>query len=163
MSHSHMPMMHLLKQVELYKARKQQRDNRPAWLAETINELADLFEPMADVGRVGYECQFEEDQWVVSLFLGSTEIVGGLHDGSAKLMNFQFDAVPLLSRFEQITELALNAYPRQSEEQNESQCTSMTIAGVMQGNQIKLRIQTEPPQDAGPGLHQYPNGDLNPS
>ena len=163
MSHSHMPMMHLLKQVELYKARKQQRDNRPAWLVEIINELADLFEPVADVGRVGYECQFEEDQWVVSLFLGSTEIVGGMNDGTSQLMNFQFNALPLLSKFDEIEQLELHAFPDENWRDEFGVGAYLTIAGMIDGNQLKLHIQSEPPHDAGPGLRQFPNGEFNPS
>ncbi|QDU82712.1 hypothetical protein Pla110_44740 [Polystyrenella longa] len=158
MSHSHMPMIHLVKQAELYKAKRQQRDSRPAWLIELIDSLTDLFEPMSDVGRVGFDCQFDEGEWKVSLFLGQTEFVGGLHDGLSRPTNYQFNILPLLDLISDVEKLDYIACPDENLQTALEVESHITIRGQHQGNPLQLHILSTAPHQAGPGIRQFPNG-----
>ncbi|MGH7130251.1 MAG: hypothetical protein ACREIV_16900, partial [Planctomycetaceae bacterium] len=63
MSHSHMPVNHLIRQVELYRERRRERDVRPAAVTEFIEAAAELFEPLMEEGRVGFDCCAGEQRW----------------------------------------------------------------------------------------------------
>ena len=67
-----------------------------------LGEVADLFEPFTDVGRVGYECRIREEVWEIGLYLGCTEFVGGKLDGEIQAVDFQFDVARLYRMFDQI-------------------------------------------------------------
>ena len=98
MSHSHMPINHLLRNLENRERRT--GDSRPTWLVELIDQAADLFEPLMSVSRVGFDCWPTEKDWMVFLFLGATEIVGGRDDGRLATLEFRFDLLGLLDLLE---------------------------------------------------------------
>lgn len=163
MSHSHMPVQHLLKQVEIYKARKNSRDVRPEWVTAFIERVAELFEPLADDGRVGFDCQLLDDQWIIGLYLGSTEFVGGPDDGEVRYNNFQFDLHGLLDCFCEIDQFLWNAFPDlQTEAEASCARSSVMISGRVQEKPLRLRIYSIPPQDAGPGFREFNNGSRQP-
>ena len=93
-----MPINHLLRNLENRERRS--GDSRPTWLVELIDQAADLFEPMMSVSRVGFDCWPTETDWVVFLFLGDTEIVGGCDDGRLDPLDFRFDLLGLLDLLE---------------------------------------------------------------
>ena len=156
-----MPVRHLLKQVEIYKSKRAQRDVRPAWVTEFINSVADLFEPMTDVGRVGFDCRFLEDCWRVDLFLGSTEVVGGPNDGRAEHTNFRFDMKPLLEKFTDIARFDWHSLAPDSGDPNADDAamgSHVTIEGHVASNLLRLHVCSIPPNTAGPGFKLYPDG-----
>ena len=53
----HLTINHLLKHMDTYAAKRNNRDVRPAWVTQFINQVAELFEPLAGIGRVGFDCQ----------------------------------------------------------------------------------------------------------
>ncbi|GAB4158844.1 MAG: hypothetical protein Tsb009_36080 [Planctomycetaceae bacterium] len=162
MSHSHMPVQHLIKQVELYKSRKNQRDVRPEWISELIEQVAELFEPLSEDGRVGFDCQFHEDQWIVGLYLGSTEYVGGPRDGQIRFQNFQFDLHTLLDYFESVETFYWNAIPDPLSEDETKSRSCISISGNVMSHQIRLHIFSIPPKDASPGFREYLDGRCEP-
>ena len=163
MSHSHIPVQHLLKQVELYKAKRNNRDVRPGWVTEFVEQVAELFEPLEDDGRVGFDCQLCEQRWQVSLFLGATEQVGGQDDGRLEYANFQFDLKRLLDCFEEIDRFRWTAYPAGLDGEDETSPSSITLDGRVAGESLRLQIHSHPPQDAGPGFRRSKGGRSEPS
>jgi hypothetical protein len=157
LSHSHLPVQHLLKQVELYRSNRNNRDVRPEWLTRFIDRTAELFDPAADVARVGFDCRLDEDGWEVNLFLGSTEIVGGKEDGHTRHCNFEFDLSALVDQFDEIERFSWNAIP---EAQNGGVCphSFVTLTGVVAKSFLRIRIHSVPPAEVGPGLREFPNG-----
>ena len=159
MSKSNIPAInHLLKQVELYRAKKSQRDLRPEWLTEFIDDVIDLFDPMSDVARVGFDARLEEC-WRVSLYLGNTELIGGSNDGLAKQTNFEFDVLGLLDRFAHLDQFFWTAIPEPTADATANR-SWLTVKGITRGQQpLTLEVFSVPPEDAGPGFHMFPNGD----
>ncbi|MHC4876906.1 MAG: hypothetical protein ACYTGL_10435 [Planctomycetota bacterium] len=92
-----------MKQMENWQPGQKQRDVRPDWLTTVIEETAELFEPLTGVARVGFDCQLEEDTWVVRMYLGTSEIVGGPFDGQMRPMSFEIDLQRLFARFKDIS------------------------------------------------------------
>ena len=162
MSHSHMPVRHLLKQVEIYRSKREQRDVRPDWVTDLIERVADLFEPLADEGRVGYDCQLTDDRWVVEMFLGATEIVGGPRDGQSRYTNFQFDLHNLLDLFEEIDRFRWNSFPERSDDEGRPR-SSVMIDGRVGIHAVRLHVYSFPPDDAGPGFREFADGSVRPA
>ena len=161
MNHSHLSLQHLIRQAEEFGARKEQRDNRPAWIMEFIDELADLFEPLHDVGRVGFECEWTDAGWVIGLYLGSTEIIGGPSDGRLTPPSFQFDMQSLLGSFASIDSLRMHALHETIYDDEQHNHTYIEIQGLIeQQEQIVLRVYATPPESAGPAFHQHTDGSL---
>jgi len=158
-------MQHLLKQVEIYSARKANRDNRPEWVAELVDTVADLFEPANGEGRVGFDCQPRENCWEVGLFLGSLEFIGGMKDGSAQYANFHFDVLAFLELFSEVELFRWNSVPSPEELElpAETPPSFLTIEGNYGENFVRVNIYTIPPADSGPGFRQYPDGSIKPA
>lgn len=161
-THSHLPIDHLLKQIQTYSVNRESRDVRPEWVTQIIGQVAELFEPLTGIGRVGFDCQLSEDSWVVGLYLGCTEIVGGKHDGQSRRVNFEFDLSRLMSRFDQVSEFYWSAFPTPADDEGSAARSFVTIAGQVAGQGLRLQIFSVPPDGAGPGLRQYPNGNFEP-
>ena len=163
MSHSHLPVQHLLKQVQIYKSQRNQRGARPDWLTAFIEDVAELFEPVDEEGRVGFDCQLVEDGWTVGLYLGGTEIVGGPRDGGSQHAGFQFELLTLLDRFSDIERFRWSVFPDCGEEPDATALSFVTIEGRVQENWLRLRIYSVPHADAGPGFRQFPDGRREPA
>lgn len=156
-----MPVQHLLKQVEIYRARRQNRDIRPDWVTRLIERTTDLFEPLAELGRVGFDCRLEDELmggvWSVDLYLGSTEVVGGREDGRALPAGFDFDLQRLVALFDRVDRLIWKARPAEDDP------SLVSLAGAVDDNPVQLQILAVPPADAGPGFRQYTDGSLEPA
>jgi hypothetical protein len=163
-----MPIQHLLAQIETFAAKRENRDVRPEWLTRFIDDVAQLFEPLCGLGRVGFDCQFTEDCWLVGIYLGSTEIVGGCHDGKTYFTNFTFDLRALIGKFAEISEFCWNALPETQsfDEAPDSHPprdrSYLTIAGIVGGNRIRLNLFSVPPDGVGSALRQCADGAYEP-
>jgi hypothetical protein len=109
-SHSHIALQHLISKIDSAEPRAK-RATGPVWLSEFVDQIAELFEPFVDVGRVGFECAPNTERWEISMFLGSTEVVGGKVDGEVRPVAFQFDLVRLETIFDHIDECHWSAFP----------------------------------------------------
>ena len=157
MSHSHLPIKHLLRRIETMPLRPR-RDVRPEWVTQLIGEVAELFEPFTDIGRVGYDCRVTDDRWEVGMYLGTTELVGGKADGDVQHVDFQFDLMRLYRLFSQIDLLQWNAFPQSPSADSEFECSFIALEGKFNQNPLRLRVFCTPPTEAGPGLRHHTDG-----
>ncbi len=153
-----MPVKHLLDQLEQYKSKRNNRDLRPAWVTRFVNEAAELFEPLDEIGRVGFDCQFADDCWEVALYLGSQELVGGREDGQRRHSSFHFDVNGLLNHFDQVEQLQFAAYHQMQGDEIKLPCGLVMIDGWLETNRLKVRVHSIPPAEMGPGLRRYADG-----
>jgi hypothetical protein len=156
--HSHIPVQHLIRQVEDLRARRGQRDARPAWVTRFIDEIADCFDPHNEVGRVGFECRPDDNVWTVTLYLGRTEIIGGPEDGVSRPTCFHFDVAAALKRYEAVQQLQWTARPQPWGDGAGADGSQLTIQGLVSGQPLRLVVMSTPPEDAGPAFRQYPDG-----
>lgn len=162
MTHSHLVVNHLLKQIEDRRSRRSRRDVRPEWITDLIEQAANLFEPFEDVARVGYQCQLGENSWELGLYLGVTEVVGGSQDGDARYTNFEFDLRHLLDLFESVEDCRWQAFPEPRGSGDVGTPSLLSLIGKQNGENVQMKIYAMPPQDAGPGMRQFPNGEFEP-
>jgi len=160
LSHSHIPVKHLLKQLEIYRSNRRNRDIRPPWLTELIERLSGLFEPADDVARVGFDCRWAEDGWELMLFLGRTEVVGGPQDGQTKLANFRLDLLTVLDNFSEVDHVEWHANPQTPPRESEADPSLLEIRGLAEEESLTLLIFAAPPTEMGPGIRENINGDF---
>ena len=160
MSHSHMPINHLLSSLEDREPRN--GDSRPTWLVELIDRAAGLFEPLMSVSRVGFDCWPTEEHWVVYLFLGDTEIIGGRDDGRLDPPDFHLDLLGLIELFDDIQSSRWTVFPVAGDEVGDDR-SFVSLTARYQGNPVCLRLLSIAPDSAGPGLKLFPNGDHEPA
>lgn len=156
MSHSHLLVRHLLKQLELHKRDRKERDRRPAWLSTFVHQTAALFEPLSGVAKVGYQCEMTPEGWEARLYLGSMEIVGGRDDGQSRLISFEFDFSRLTEGFTRVDEFRWNVCSTA----DGSASSFVTLRGLVDQNVVCLKLYSRPPRDAGPAFRQRSDGTL---
>lgn len=164
MSHSHLVIRHLIRQVDDFADRPPQPRELPEWLQGFVADVAELFEPFRGVARPGFECHWGEDRWEVSVFLGKSEVVGGAQDGGLLPVNFRFDVQQLPALFERLDALRWNAIPDCGTTDDEGLPLSFLVAeGVVCGQPITLQVHAAPPEAIGPGTRRLADGACSPA
>lgn len=155
-----MSIEELLEQMEQYRSRREQRDYRPEWLKTFVNQASALFEPLTHIGRVGYDCQFDERGWTICMYLGTTEIVGGAKDGKIDHASFRIDLTHLGVLFTSISRFEWYSVAESDDRGDTSDIRSViTVHGsVPEGDTIRLELLALPPERVKPGLHHRPDG-----
>lgn len=155
-----MSIEELLELMEQGRSRKDSRDYRPEWLKKFISSVADLFEPLACLGRVGYDCRLDERGWTVSLYIGTTEIIGGPRDGQIDHVSFRLDILKLQQEFREITRLEWY-----SVSENAEQASGIPVRSLLSvhgcppdGETLRLELLGVPPIVTKPGLHLRTDG-----
>jgi hypothetical protein len=164
-SQHHLPIEHFLTQLDTEDQDRSsaKRDARPEWLTHFIDSIADLFDPLIGFARVGFDCNFVEGAWVVGLYLGAYEIVGGRHDGEARHINFEFDLQQLMAHFSKVTELVWSAFPSPRDTRSSWARSYVTIAGQVADQSVRLQVFSVPPVHAEIGMRRYPDGRFEPA
>ncbi|RMG39315.1 MAG: hypothetical protein D6725_05385 [Planctomycetota bacterium] len=166
MTHSHVPVAHLLRQLELYPVKQSSaNDLRPAWLVGFIDDVAQLFAPVTETARVGYVSRPDgEGGWCVTLFLGATQTVGGPRDGELRYCDFAIDLLGVQERFQRVYSCVWNAMPQAYEERQSSTAADVVIVGDVHDQRLELRLLLSPPPEARPGMRRnHVDGSLEPA
>ena len=156
-----MSIEELLEQMEQYRSRREHRDVRPEWLKDFVQRAAVLFEPLTNVGRVGYDCQFDERGWTVCMYLGTTEIVGGSRDGQIDHAAFRMDLTAITSLFATIVRFEWYSVEDRTAVTGTPLKSLICVHGeVSTGETVRLELMALPPQSIRPGLHCRPDGTI---
>lgn len=135
----------------------------PDWLQSFIWQATEHFDPIGGTARAGYVAAHEDSRWVVRLFLGETEVVGGSRDGAVVPTAFTFDLEAVRADFETITRLEWHGLPAGSIPQQTRDDATLAIDGTVDGHVIRLLVNLRSPADMGPGLKQHPDGTCLPA
>lgn len=161
MSHSHLVIRHLIRQLEKFGPRTGKPRPLPAELTSFIDRVAEAFEPFQGVARPGFEAVQVDGVWDISMFLGRLELVGGPDDGRIHPVNFRLDLSRLTDCFDQLEELFWNAFPDFSPQVEEHQELSVvTASGQVDGLQVRLQVHAAAPEACDPGLRILPDGEV---
>lgn len=163
MSHSHLGLQHLISKIDS-PAYRRQRSSGPVWLPEFVDQVAELFEPFVDIGRVGYECSPSDEMWEIAMYLGGTELIGGKVDGEIRTVAFQFNLVALQQIFDSVEEFHWNAFPAGTfpEGDTSHDRSFIAVTGRYRESDVRLRVYCTAPRETGPGMRQYPDGTWEP-
>jgi len=159
LSHSHTAVQFFIQKAETLAHRRALRKARPPWTVRLAEQVADAFQPLSGVARVGYEIELgDDDRWIITLFLGQTETVGGPEDGSRHLVNFQFDLASLIAGIDRVDELAWFARPEPESEHTVAGSSYLELKGQTEREPVTVRIASVPPTDAALGIRVHENG-----
>ena len=149
-----MSIEELLQQMEEYRSRKTAKDHRPDWLREFVRSAAEIFEPLEHTGRVGFDCQAGDDGWIVTMYIGTTEIIGGPRDGQIDHVGFRIDLSTMTRLFHSLERLEWYSVSNQHDERfNDATRSLLSAVGTLSNNQkIQLELLGAPPKYIGPGL-----------
>ncbi len=159
MSHSHLSLRHFILQLDSNRSDGPRGVQLSEWLQSFIQEAAECFEPDRESARAGYVCSCVNDGWMVQLFLGLTEVVGGPEDGASIPAGFRFDLEAARSLFDEVGDVFLDGTSDKSSQTDDLMGETMAaIAGKVGGHSVTLEVLHRPPADMGPGLLQYTDG-----
>jgi hypothetical protein len=161
-SRSHLSARHLLQQIETDRSKRAKRDIRPEWLTALIECAAELFEPLAEVGRVGFDCRLDEQGWSVSLYLGAVEFVGGKTDGQTQRVGFRFDLKALLEQFTRVDDVSWTVLDHGEGNPDPVPRSLLSVDGLIGGNRVRLEVHSSAPGPIGPGLRRLTDGRFEP-
>jgi hypothetical protein len=156
-SRSHLSARHLLQQIDSDRSKRARRDNRPAWLTALLERVADLFDPVDEVGRVGFDCRLDEEGWTMALYLGAVELVGGKTDGQLTCAAFRFDLKSLLDGFSAVERIDW-VVDRNDRLSDPGARSFVAVDGMVGKNRVRLSIYSVAPEAAGPALRRLPDG-----
>ncbi len=157
MAHSHLPIRHLLKQLETYTTRAS-RDRRPQWIARLIDSLSEFFYPLEGVARVGFDCRLTEDQWELSMYLGRTEVVGGPKDGCDEPVDFSLDLRGITGILGEFEILEWTVVHCATEGGGRAPRSLLRIETVWEGNPVRILFVSHAPAEAGPAIRRFADG-----
>lgn len=155
MAHSHLVIRHLVQGLEA-RGRDAIDIRMPEVIENFVTAVADLFEPFSGAARVGYECNFADDSFEISMFVGAREIVGGQFDGRQEPQNFRFNLQGLFDRFDSIQSLLWNAMPHSP--MNDGGLSFVVVEGLVQGHTVRLQLHPTAPEEMGPAIREYTDG-----
>jgi hypothetical protein len=150
-----LPIDNLLEQLEEYRVRREVRDSRPDRVTNFISEVAEAFEPSHGVGRVGFDCQPAPAGWAISMYLGSTEVVGGRDDGLKNYTAFQFDVDSAIALFTNVESIRFNSEPA-----DQGIDSGILIQGHVDDYPVRLAIHAYPPTEVDPAMQRMPDRTL---
>ncbi|MCA9050305.1 MAG: hypothetical protein KDA89_16330 [Planctomycetaceae bacterium] len=145
----------LLQQLSEIRDRKAQCDRRPEWLRSFIQRVADQYEPLSLVGRIGFDCQWDERGWTVCMYMGTTEVIGGPNDGQIDHVDFRIDLQQLMNLFQSVRRVEWYSVADQQKLVTESLNVRSVLAvrgQVSNGDEIQLELLGVPPKFVRPGL-----------
>lgn len=159
MSHSHLSIRHFLSQLDSLPNHRPRGLQLPDWLKAFIQEAADCFEPDRESARAGYVCSCINDGWMVQLFLGLTEVVGGPEDGANLPTGFRYDLETARHLFDEIRNVCWCENPDGYYQAGDlaSEATAV-ISGQIGDQFVTLEVLHRPPADMGPGLLLHMDG-----
>ena len=114
----------------------------PDWLRPFVNSALAVIVVEKELAQIGCHIYQDDRTWEITLFVSSTEIVGGPHDGKLRRPTFSVDIGELLSLFRRVDALYWQAQPL---DPSDEVGAHLSIEGVRCGQAIWLRILARQP------------------
>jgi hypothetical protein len=121
----------------------------PIWLETLIDIVSNCIEAHSAMGSLAYEYRTEEDLTELIVYPTPVELVGGAVDGAIVVPGFSLDLLALQSAFERVEAVYWQA---QGMGPHDLEGPQLWVEGTYQEHAIWLRVLSEPPPEAEPGL-----------
>lgn len=132
-------------------------DHTPEWLSQLADRVAAQIVAVDLAAPVGCHYALVNGRWEVTIFAGSTEVVGGPHDGRYRPSRFFLDIQGLLEYFDSIDSLAWQAQGLGAEDEVGPH---LSIEGTCEGHAVWLRVPAYAPRRFPPSRRADPNREL---
>ncbi|HVV99585.1 MAG TPA: hypothetical protein VHB77_04560 [Planctomycetaceae bacterium] len=120
---------------------------QPDWLNTFANAISKFIEPADETAPLGCHIHDSDGLWEVTLFVGSTEVVGGERDGAVRRSRFTVDLAKVCELFTAIVRLDWQALSLGARDELGAH---VSIEGVYAGEKVWLRILASPPKGFPP-------------
>lgn len=120
----------------------------PDWLREFADAIAEQIRAVDLLAPIGCHLFHAVDVWEVTLFVSSTEVIGGQHDGRERASRFFLDLQGVASVFDTVESFAWQA---QDLGDDDDVGPHISVEGSYQGEAIWLRIPATAPPAFQPG------------
>lgn len=117
-------------------------DHPPDWLAQLANDITQRIHPVDPLAPIGCHYALIDGCWEVTLFVSSSEVVGGEHDGECFASAFQFDLAGIEDHFDHV--FAFGWQPLEFGE-GDDVGPHVAVEGICHGQHVWLRIAAFPP------------------
>lgn len=121
---------------------------QPEWLDQLAKLVCDCMDLSDEAPPIGCHYHFNGELWEVSLFILSTEVVGGAYDGVKLSALFFLDLSRLLDIFDVVE--SSEWQPHRIDESDDLG-SHVALIGRFQGRRIWLRILADSPEQFVPG------------
>lgn len=132
----------------------------PSWLRWFGNDAARAITSEAGKCPIGchYFHDFENSVWEVSVFVGTTEIVGGPMDGTSFTTSLRLNISEVMNLFDEVDNVS---WQSDAVADDDDLAQHVSFEGTARGHKVWLRVLKESPEGTGPGqiLHSH-NGKL---
>lgn len=122
----------------------------PEWLKRLVERVCGCIDLLQDAPPIGCHFAEHDDTWEVTVFVASTEIVGGVHDGRRIPSLFVADLSQVLLVFESVESCGWQPHRVDKEDELGAH---VAIHGQFEGHQVWLRILAEAPEKFEAGRH----------
>lgn len=115
----------------------------PLWLATLANEIARRIVPVDPLGPIGCHYALHDAMWEVTLFVSTTEVVGGKHDGQAFASAFQLDLAGIELHFDSVSSVGWQPIELNDDD---DLGPHVAVIGTREGHAVWLRVTAVPPR-----------------
>lgn len=121
----------------------------PAWLSGLADVVAKAMEPLASQELPSLGCHYAkfDGVWEITLFVESTEIIGGPDDGSIKQFPMGIRICEIMNVFQNVTECN---WQSQSLGADDDLGPHLSVEGIYKGRMVWLRIPAHAPRQYPP-------------
>ncbi len=127
----------------------------PPWLADLVDSVSACIEAHSPMGPLEYWYSTKEEITELIIFPTPVELVGGAVDGAVVVAGFSLDLHTLQAAFERLDAVYWQAHSLGS---HDVEGPHLSLEGVYQGQEVWLRMLSEPPEEAEPGLRLNTSG-----
>ena len=115
----------------------------PKWIQELADATALQIIPVDSLAPIGCHFCLADGVWEITLFVGSTEVVGGSQDGQVHHARFNLDVQAVCRLFSTVGEISWQAHPLGD---GDELGPNVAIEGEYAKHSVRLRILAFPPQ-----------------
>ncbi len=134
---------------QFYETNNRVSPQPPTWLADLVDSVSACIEAHSPMGPLEYWYSTEEEITELIIFPTPVELVGGAVDGAVVVAGFSLDLHTLQTAFERLDAVYWQAH---SLGFHDVEGPHLSLEGIYQGQEVWLRVLSEPPEEAEPGL-----------
>lgn len=120
----------------------------PQWIARLVESVCQKIQLFDEESPIGCHYFNNNDSYEVSVFVSSTEVVGGPNDGQRIAARFIVDVIELIEVFDVIDSMT---WQPQIVDETDEVGPHFSISGTYAGETVWLRILGETPEQFSPG------------
>lgn len=121
---------------------------QPEWIPELVDHACRALRLFEEDAPIGCHYFSEDETHEVSLFVSSTEVVGGPNDGKRVNSRYVVDVIELMTLLDEVESITWQAHII---DEDDDLGPHLSVSGTYQGESVWLRVLGETPDQFLPG------------